>query len=694
MKCPSCDSPIQSGMAFCTHCSQKLPELIKEKIREEINSELSGMRTFYQEKKVQNPPGQNKRSYPAEAVEPPSSPEQTIEARDVEYREILEGMLADGKVTPEELILLNEKRKVLGLSQTEALEIQKDAARQRGINPKAMGDLSTALLLEINTNKDYFVGEMNNLEFRITNRSGMGLERVCLFGHFEMLGKNEERSISRMIPQEQHVFRLPFKHTDLGQELVEIRVHYFDDQGNPSVLKTEIEIGISARNEKREDRKSINLTVTAGKMMGVDLSHMAEIYEGKRQPQVTRHSFYEDPQKNWKCLPIFFDEEETNRWRDQILIDKKMAEGESNYKKGADLIYDSEQGSARDKVVARQNLNQAIHHLQEAKNCFLKVRETNQEHQTSLDRIRHLDRILSEIEMKAGQLRPADQLRPESLIQKFRLDSACLIFNRPPKRILLYSKKRITLGRHTENDIVLRLVPNTWKKEYDERVRDLLKGSIEDIPVEYFEDRQNRMNLASTLRISGMHAEVIERGGQFYLRDRNSTNGTFVEGHRLNPKEEHPLTDDLRINVAGVLGLEFKFYPERQYENRVGEDPCLTVLGKKSDSCFGIDKKSSINGIKLSRLNNDPGGEEYVILVRGVTIGKDKTNAIAFDGEKVSDIHARIFYRDLGYWIEDLNSREGTWVNGKRVEFGSEFYLGWQAEIAIGETKILFQGMS
>ncbi len=575
MKCPSCDSPIPSGTAFCTHCSQKLPELIKEEIREEINSELSGMRTFYQEIKVQIPRGQNKRSHSAETVEP-SSPEQAIDAPEVEYREILEGMLADGRVTPEELILLNEKRKVLGLSQTEALEIQKDAARQRGISTKAMGDLSTALLLEINTNKDYFVGEMNNLEFRITNRSEMGLERICLSGHFEILGKNEERSVSRMISQEQHVFRLPFKHTDRGQELVEIRVHYFDDKGNPSVLKTEIEIGISARNEEREDRKSINLTVTAEKMMGVDLSHMAEIYEEKREAKVERHSFYEDSQKNWKRLPVFFDEEETNRWRDKILIDKKMAEGESNFKKGQNLIRDAEQVSARDKVIARQNFDQAIRHLQEAKNCFLKVRETNQEHQTSLERIRQLDGILSEIEIKAGRL------RSEPLIQKIQLDSACLTLNSPNKRILLYSKKRITLGRHTENDIVLRLVPNTWKKEHDEKVRELLRGKVEEIPVEYFEDRQNKTNLSHTIRISGMHAELIERIGSFYLRDMSSTNGTFVEGRKLKPKEAHLLEDRTMINIAGVLGLEFEFHLEHQKEWEKSElqDSCLTVLGE------------------------------------------------------------------------------------------------------------------
>ncbi len=79
-------------------------------------------------------------------------------------------------------------------------------------------------------------------------------------------------------------------------------------------------------------------------------------------------------------------------------------------------------------------------------------------------------------------------------------------------------------------------------------------------------------------------------------------------------------------------------------------------------------------------------------MVREVTIGRNKTNAIAIDGEKISDIHARIFYRRQSYWIEDLNSRYGTWVDGERVAFGSEISLGRQSEIAIGDAKILFEG--
>ncbi|MBM4305230.1 MAG: FHA domain-containing protein [Deltaproteobacteria bacterium] len=688
MKCPFCSFNNNEENLFCTSCGKKLSEIIKEEIQKEIESELKEISTLDSESKASIPPDLKKTPNNTEGSGVILHSEKTAEAKRAEYRSILEKVFADGRITPEELIDLNEKRKELGLNEAEALEVQKETAKDLGIEIKEMGDLCTGVLLEINTNKDYFVGEMNNLEFKMTNRFGNSLEKVCLSSHFEMLGKKEEKSIPKMSSRHQEVLRLPFKHTDRGQELVEIRVQYFDDKGNPTVLKAEIEVGISARDEVREDRKSINITVTAEKMMGVDLSHMAEIYEEKREPKAKKRSFYGEAEKEWTGLPIFLDEEETNRWREQILIDKKMAEGERNFGGAENFIRDAEKLSAKDKKAAREKYDQAHHHLNEAKSCFFKVREINQEHAPSLDRIRQIDHIISEIESKAGKL------KPEPVVQKIRLNSSVLKLHDPGKRIFLYSKEEITLGRNKQNDMILRLVPNTYKKEYEERVKELLKGKVEEIPIEYFEDKKNKTNFIHSIRISNKHAEIIEKTGSFYLRDVGSTNGTFVEGRKLKPQEEILLKNDTRVNIAGVLDLECKFYKEskKEQKNRDMQDSCFTVLGEKSDSCFGIDKRGLVNAIKFKRLNNNPEGEEYLILIREITIGKDRTNAIDIDGEKVSDIHARIIYRDQQYWIEDLNSRHGTWVNGERVGFGAEVSLEKEAEIVIGDIKMLFEG--
>lgn len=50
-----------------------------------------------------------------------------------------------------------------------------------------------------------------------------------------------------------------------------------------------------------------------------------------------------------------------------------------------------------------------------------------------------------------------------------------------------------------------------------------------------------------------------------------------------------------------------------------------------------------------------------------MTIGRAPTNAIVLESTFVSGEHARIFFRDRSLWVEDLKSRNGTYVNDRPV---------------------------
>src|SRR5206468_3889583 len=50
-----------------------------------------------------------------------------------------------------------------------------------------------------------------------------------------------------------------------------------------------------------------------------------------------------------------------------------------------------------------------------------------------------------------------------------------------------------------------------------------------------------------------------------------------------------------------------------------------------------------------------------------ITIGRDDENAIGADLHTVSRRHARLFLRDEGYYIEDLGSTNGTFVNDHEI---------------------------
>ncbi len=59
--------------------------------------------------------------------------------------------------------------------------------------------------------------------------------------------------------------------------------------------------------------------------------------------------------------------------------------------------------------------------------------------------------------------------------------------------------------------------------------------------------------------ISRFHCEVVRRDGQLYLQDLNSSNGTRVDGERLQPGNAALLRKGTRIQLAGTVELRFGY---------------------------------------------------------------------------------------------------------------------------------------
>jgi hypothetical protein len=66
-----------------------------------------------------------------------------------------------------------------------------------------------------------------------------------------------------------------------------------------------------------------------------------------------------------------------------------------------------------------------------------------------------------------------------------------------------------------------------------------------------------------------------------------------------------------------------------------------------------------------------------------VTIGRDDSSDIVLPERQISRQHIRIFKRDNSYWIEDLQSKNGTWINGQRVEGVRELFDGDEIHLAL-----------
>ena len=68
-------------------------------------------------------------------------------------------------------------------------------------------------------------------------------------------------------------------------------------------------------------------------------------------------------------------------------------------------------------------------------------------------------------------------------------------------------------------------------------------------------------------------------------------------------------------------------------------------------------------------------GEE-VEIQSGVTIGRGSSAGISFNNAHISREHARLFVSTGNLWLLDLNSANGTFVNGKRLRGGCRLFHG------------------
>ncbi len=168
--------------------------------------------------------------------------------------------------------------------------------------------------------------------------------------------------------------------------------------------------------------------------------------------------------------------------------------------------------------------------------------------------------------------------------------------------------------------------------------------------------------IPSRLRfVSSKHAEIRRTDQAYTLTDLNSTNGTRLNNQLLDPDTPTPLADESVI--------------------RIGDENFGVSIGMVFNNPADIPTKMTGFSPTLAE-------PTLVTELREIAIGRDDESDIVLRDPDVSRQHARI--RQLGdnYWIEDLGSTNGTFVN-KQAITRAEIVDGDQ--IQIGKKILLFQ---
>lgn len=83
-------------------------------------------------------------------------------------------------------------------------------------------------------------------------------------------------------------------------------------------------------------------------------------------------------------------------------------------------------------------------------------------------------------------------------------------------------------------------------------------------------------------------------------------------------------------------------------------------------------------------------GAQMSLHTSAVLIGRSPSCTLVLDDDVVSSRHARIFPHDGGWYLEDLGSTNGTWVEGRRVGDAEPLVVG--QSVTIGTTVLELRG--
>jgi pSer/pThr/pTyr-binding forkhead associated (FHA) protein len=155
--------------------------------------------------------------------------------------------------------------------------------------------------------------------------------------------------------------------------------------------------------------------------------------------------------------------------------------------------------------------------------------------------------------------------------------------------------------------------------------------ALEKLPFTMGRRANNELRLGSP-EVSGEHAEIVQDGGSYRLRDKQSRFGTFVNGEAVTDRELRS-GDRIRLGLRGGANLVFRAVEGARLRIQLGSGEAL----------------------------------QHDLVGRQTSVGRSLASDVVIPDASISRQHAVIFRTEEGYFIEDASSRNGVAVNGERI---------------------------
>lgn len=156
------------------------------------------------------------------------------------------------------------------------------------------------------------------------------------------------------------------------------------------------------------------------------------------------------------------------------------------------------------------------------------------------------------------------------------------------------------------------------------------------------------------------------------------------------PEREMALHESKRSEDLSEKGNQ----GEDQVETELGETGALFDKNFREDSVFGetVVLSTSQQQGPASFVSREPGELATIYLDRDLMVVGKLVNAAdaVIPVPTVSRVHARIRKKDDGYYLTDLNSRNGTAVNGIMLKGNEEYLLQDEDEVDFAQARYVF----
>ena len=226
-------------------------------------------------------------------------------------------------------------------------------------------------------------------------------------------------------------------------------------------------------------------------------------------------------------------------------------------------------------------------------------------------------------------------------------------------------------------------------------------------------------------RVSRVHAQIRLNRGQFILFDLNSTGGTMVNGQRIRqhvlqpgdvislsgvaiiygeetpPDEEIPPEERTRAMkpadssppktggvgfMTGILVLVLRILMTLALLGFLGW--ALYTIWRDLRTQAGLLVSRKIPALTLSTTNllDD---QVRAFNTAEIVIGRSQVSSYPIQNETVSSNHARLSYHHEQWWVEDLHSTNGTFLNEARIQTATVVMAG--DELRCGQVNLNIQ---